>query len=152
MSRAARIHAAGDSGPPQRRLHKPVGTPSCQPGEQGQSSVELALSLPLIFLLLMALLQVAVIAREHIQLTHAAREAAREAAVSDNRSNPRRAAVARSQLDPNHLKVEVTGQRQGSRRVRAKLTYEVPTKVPVVGILVPDVTLEAEAAMRREGL
>jgi hypothetical protein len=100
----------------------------------------------------MALLQVGVIARSHVQLTHAAREAAREAAVSDNRSSPRRAAIARSTLDPDRLDVEVTGQRQGSRRVRAKLTYEVPTRVPVVGTLVPDVTLQAEAAMRREGL
>ncbi|HUR48804.1 MAG TPA: TadE family type IV pilus minor pilin [Acidimicrobiales bacterium] len=136
-----RFEAAGDSGPPQHRL-----------GERGQSSVELALSLPILFLLLMALLQVTVIARDHIQLTHAAREAAREAAVSDNRSAPRRAAIARSELEPGRLTVQVTGQRQGSRRVRAKLTYEVPTKVPVVGILVPDVTLKAEAAMRREGL
>ena len=136
----AHVEAAGDLGPPQRRE------------EAGQSSVELALSLPILFLLLMALLQTVLIARDHIQLTHAAREAAREAAVSDNRTAPRRAAVSRTALDPNLLKVEVTGQRQGSRRVRAKLRYEVPTRVPVIGLLVPDVTLEAEAAMRREGL
>lgn len=141
MSQPARTEAAGDSGPPQRPK-----------GEVGQSSVELALSLPLLFLLLMALLQVVVIGRDQVQLTHAAREAAREAAVSDNREAPRRAAVARSELDPTRLKVQVTGQRQGSRRVRAKLSYEVPTNAPIVGILVPDVTLEAEAAMRREGL
>ncbi len=121
-------------------------------GEDGQSSVELALSLPIFFFLLMALLQTVVIARDHVQLTHAAREVAREAAVSDNRSVPRRAAVARTTLDPDRLKVQVTGQRTGSRRVRARLSYEVPTKVPIVGLLVPDVTLEAEAAMRREGL
>lgn len=138
---SARIEAAGDLGPPQRRL-----------GEQGQSSVELALSLPIVFLLLMALLQTVVIARDHIQLNHAAREAAREAAVSDDRAAPRRAAAARTTLDPARLEVEVTGQRKGSRRVRARLSYEVPTKAPVIGLLVPDVTLEAEAAMRREGL
>lgn len=140
MIRRARNEAAGDSGPPHRF------------GDAGQSSVELALSLPILFLLLMALLQTALIAREHVQLNHAAREAAREAAVSDDRSAPRRAAVARTTLDPNRLDVQVTGQRRGSRRVRAKLSYEVPTRVPVVGLLVPDVTLEAEAAMRREGL
>ena len=136
-----RIEAAGDLGPPQRRS-----------GERGQSSVELALSLPILFLLLMALLQTVVIARDHIQLTHAAREAAREAAVSDDRRAPRRAALARSDLDPDRLEVVVTGQRRGSRRVRAELSYDVPTRIPVVGLLVPDVTLEAEAAMRREGL
>lgn len=135
------VEAAGDLGPPQHRF-----------GERGQSSVELALSLPIVFLLLMALLQTVVIARDHIQLNHAAREAAREAAVSDNRSVARRAAVARTSLDPDRLEVKVTGQQRGSRRVRAKLTYEVPTRIPVIGLLVPDVTLEAEAAMRREGL
>lgn len=147
----AGMEAAGDLGPPQRR-RRPAGARSPSPREQGQSSVELALSLPILFLLLMALLQTVVIARDHIQLNHAAREAAREAAVSDDRSVPRRAAIARTSLDPDRLEVTVTGQRQGSRRVRAKLSYEVPTRVPVVGFLVPDVTLEAEAAMRREGL
>lgn len=152
MNPTTRREAAGDSGPPQRRLGAPTGVRKRSQAESGQSSVELALCLPILFLLLMGLLQVVVIGRDFVQLTHAAREAAREAAVSDNRSAPRKAAVARSDLDPSRLNVAVTGQRQGSRRVRAKLTYEVPTKVPVVGILVPDVTLEAEAAMRREGL
>ena len=140
MNRPAR-GAAGDSGPPQRRF-----------GEQGQAAVELALALPVVFLLLMALLQTALIAQDQVQLTHAAREAAREAAVSDGRSAPRRAALARSSLDPDRLTVEVTGQRTGSRRVQARLRYRVPTRVPVVGLLVPDVALKADAAMRREGL
>ena len=133
--------AVGASGPPQL-----FGR------ERGQSTVELALALPVLFLLLMAVLQTVVIARDQVQLTHAAREAAREAAVQDERSAPRRAAVARSSLDPGRLKVEVTGQHQGSRRVRAKLSYRVPTRIPIVGLLIPDVTLRADAAMRREGL
>lgn len=114
--------------------------------------MELALALPVIFLLLLALLQTAVIVRDKVALTHAAREAVREAAVRDDRGAPRRAAVARSGLDSRRLSVAVTGQRRGSRRVSARLTYRVPTAVPIVGALVPDVTLKASAAMRREGL
>ena len=132
---------AGDLGPPHRRR-----------GEQGQAAVELALALPVVFLLLMALLQIAVVARDQVQLTHAAREAAREAAVSDNRASPRRAALARSNLEAARLTVDVTGQRTGSRRVQAQLRYRVPTRIPVVGLLVPDVVLRAHASMRREGL
>lgn len=126
--------------------------PERHPGERGQAAVELALALPVVFLLLMALLQTALIARHQVQLTHAAREAAREAAVSDNRSAPRQAALARSGLHSGGLTMHVTGQRTGSRRVRAELRYKVPTRVPIVGLLVPDVVLRADASMRREGL
>lgn len=133
--------AAGDPGPPQRLS-----------AERGQAAVELALALPVVFLVLMALLQTALIARDQVQVTHAAREAAREAAVSDNRAAPRRAAEARSSLDPDRLSVEVSGQRAGSRRVQAQVRYRVPTRVPIVGVLVPDVVLKAHASMRREGL
>lgn len=132
---------AGGFGPPPRRR-----------GESGQSAVELALALPVLFLLLLALLQTAVIVRDKVVVTHAAREAVREAAVRDDRSAPRRAALSRSGLDGRRLSVIVTGQRRGSRRVSARLTYRVPTAVPIVGALVPDVTLRASAAMRREGL
>ena len=128
------------------------GSPPRQPDEAGQSAVELALALPVIFLLLLALLQTAVIVRDKVALTHAAREAAREAAVHDDRSAPRRAAVSRSGLDPDRLTVRVTGQQRGSRRVSARLSYEVPTEVPILGLLIPDVTLRAAASMRREGL
>ena len=132
---------AGGFGPPPRRRD-----------ESGQSAVELALALPIVFLLLLALLQTAVIVRDKVALTHAAREAAREAAVHDDRSAPRQAAVSRSGLDADRLTVRVSGQQRGSRRVSARLTYRVPTAVPIIGVLVPDLTLRAAAAMRREGL
>jgi Flp pilus assembly protein TadG len=112
--------------------------------------VEFALCLPAIFLVLLALVQAGIVVRDQVLLTHAAREAVREAAVHDDKGAPRKAALARSGLDADRLKVEVSGQRQGSNRVAAKLRYRVPTTVAFVGFLIPDLTLEATAAMRRE--
>ena len=50
--------------------------------QRGQATVELALALPLVCLLLLAVLQVAVVARDRLAVEHAARAAARAAAVS----------------------------------------------------------------------
>lgn len=132
--------SAGGFGPPPRIR-----------GERGQATVEFALCLPVILAVLLGLVQAGVVARDQVRLTHAAREAVREAAVDDRRDVPRRAALARSGLDEDRLTVEVEGQRKGSRKVRAALRYEVPTEVPLVGLLIPDLTLRASSAMRREG-
>jgi len=103
-----------------------------------------------IFAVLLGLVQAGVVVRDQVLLTHAAREAVREAAVQDGGDAPRKAALARSGLDHRRLQLEVTGQRKGSRRVAVALRYRVPTEVPLVGLMVPDVTLRATAAMRRE--
>ena len=131
--------SAGGCGPPPRRR-----------SERGQATVEFALCLPVILAVLLGLVQAGVVVRDQVLLTHAAREAAREAAVQDGGDAPRQAAVARSGLDPRRLRVEVTGRRKGSGRVAVDLRYRVPTEVPLVGLMVPDVTLRATAAMRRE--
>lgn len=131
--------SAGGFGPPPRRR-----------SESGQATVEFALCLPVILAVLLGLVQAGVVVRDQVLLTHAAREAVREAAVQDGGDAPRKAAVARSGLDPRRLQVEVSGQRKGSKRVAARLSYRVPTEVPLVGLMVPDVTLRATAAMRRE--
>lgn len=118
--------------------------------EGGQAAVELALVLPLVFLLLLALLQVGVLVRDQVLLTHAAREAAREAAVSDSPAGPARAAALGAGLDPRRLKVEVHRPRGASDRVEVRLTYRAPSAVVLVGQVLGDVTLHARAAMRVE--
>ncbi len=118
-------------------------------GDEGQAAVELALVLPLLALLLLGMVQVGLVVRDQLLLTHAAREAAREAAVDPARDAPRRAAVAGAPLEPARLDVRVTA---GSpfERVSARLAYRSPTFVPIVGPLLPDVTLTSHASMRRE--
>ena len=58
-----------------------VGPVRRRRGDGGQASVELALVLPLVVLLLLAVVQLGLLVRDQILVVHAAREAAREAAV-----------------------------------------------------------------------
>jgi Flp pilus assembly protein TadG len=118
--------------------------------ERGQAAVELALCLPLIAALALVLLQVTLVVRDQVLLTHAAREAARAAAVSPAPSDARRAAVAGSRLEPDRLDVEIAGRGAVGSRVRVTVRYASPTALPLVGSLVGDVHLSATATMRVE--
>jgi Flp pilus assembly protein TadG len=118
--------------------------------EGGQSAVELALALPLLALLALALLQVALVVRDQVLLTHAAREAAREAAVATDRRAARRGALAGARLEPDRLVVVTTGRAGAGSRVTATLSYRSATDVPVIGPLVGDVRLRASVTMRAE--
>lgn len=121
-----------------------------RPGERGQAAVELALCLPLLAALALLVVQVGLVVRDQIVVTHAAREAAREAAVSPGRAAPRRAVLASSRLSADRLVVEVGRRGRPGDRVRVTVRYRAATDVPLVGALVPDVRLSASAAMRIE--
>ena len=118
--------------------------------EGGQAAVELALALPLLAVLALVLLQVGLVVRDQVLLTHAAREAAREAAVADDPQAGRRGAEQGSRLDPDRLEVVLSGRGGAGSRVTATLSYRSPTDVPVVGRLVGDVRLRAAVTMRVE--
>jgi Flp pilus assembly protein TadG len=119
--------------------------------QRGQASVEFALVLPLAGIVCLAVVQVAVVARREVLLAHAAREAARAAAVeSDDASAARaaRAAAARaSSLDPTRVTVSVT---RDPDHVIVVVRYEDPTDVAVIGRLVGPVTLQERVTMWRE--
>jgi len=127
------------------RRRNPRGT-----GDEGQAAVELALVLPLVVVLLLTLIQVGLIVRDQILVIHAAREAAREAAVDAGPDVPGRAAAASSTLDVDRLTVESSGRGGPGSRVRIQVRYRAPTDVPLVGGAIPDFTLEASATMRVE--
>ena len=120
--------------------------------DEGQAAVELALVLPLVVLLLLAVVQVTLVARDQVLVVHAARNAAREAAVDPDRPGaPRAAATSDGSLKSSRLEVEVHtvgGDRQDL--VVVQLGYDSPTDVPLIGPLLPDVRLGAKAAMRAE--
>lgn len=119
--------------------------------DEGQASVELALVLPLVALLLLAVVQVGLLVRDQILVVHAAREAAREAAVDPSPDAPRRAASASSTLADSRLTVTSTGRGAAGSRVRVEVVYRAPTAVPLVGAALGDLTLRASATMRVEG-
>jgi Flp pilus assembly protein TadG len=117
--------------------------------DDGQAAVELALCLPLIAVLALMLLQVALIVRDQVLVTHAARAAAREAAVSADPAAVRAAAAA-GHLDPARLTVTVRDRGRPGTQLVATVAYAAPTSVPLVGAMVGDVHLSSAAAMRVE--
>lgn len=119
-------------------------------GQRGQAAVELALALPLLALLLLALLQLALVGRDVVLVTHAAREAARAAAVDADPDAARRAALAAGDLRPGRLNVEVSGRRGAGSQVTVSVSYRIPTEVPLVGDLLGDHRVTARATMRVE--
>jgi len=118
--------------------------------ERGQTSVELVLALPVLALLLLLIVQVGLVVRDQVLLVHAAREAAREAAVASDRNAARRGALAGARLEPGRLTVETEGRKGPGSRVTVRLSYRSPTEVPLVGALLGDVHLSATATMRVE--
>ena len=119
-------------------------------GERGQATVEAALVLPLITLLLLGVVQVGLVVRSEVLVTHAAREAARAAAVDADPKAAMRAATTSSSLDATRMTVHVQGRDGPGSRVQVEVTYAAPTDVPLVGSLLGDVTLHATATMRVE--
>lgn len=114
--------------------------------DRGQATVELALCLPFVCLLLCAVVQVAVIARDRVAVQHAAREGARAAAVSAEPTEAARRAVARAtSLQPLVIAVSET-----DGLVTVKVTFVDDTAVPLIGALLPDVQVTAEVTMAVE--
>ncbi len=119
-------------------------------GDEGQAAVELALVLPLVVAVLLVVVQVGLIVRDQILVVHAAREAAREAAVDPGADAPKQAALEGSGLAADRLSVSSAGRGPAGSRVRVEVRYRAPTAVPLVGAAMGDITLEAAATMRVE--
>ena len=112
--------------------------------------METALVLPLVVLFLLAVVQVGLVVRAQVLVTHAAREAARAAAVDPDPDAAARAAGAATDLDPGRLRVEVADRAGRGSQVHVRVRYRAVTDVPFVGVLVGDLTIEADATMRVE--
>jgi Flp pilus assembly protein TadG len=112
----------------------------------GQSTVELALVLPVLVLFLLALVQTALVARDQVLVQDAARAAVREASVDAGSGRVRDA--ARRTLRGVDVSVRRSGGVGGPVEVRVH--YREHTNLPLIGPLFPDVTLRARATMRAE--
>ncbi len=106
--------------------------------------------LPVVALLLLAVVQVGLVVRDQVLVTHAAREAARAAAVDGSPAAAVNAARRSGSLDPERLTVVVTGRGGPGSHVRVQVSYRAATDVPVAGSFLGDVVLRAEATMRVE--
>lgn len=118
--------------------------------DAAQATVELALLLPVVVALLLAVLQVGLLARDVVLVTHASREAARVAATDPDPRAARAAAIASSGLDGRRLTVTLHGRGGEGSRVEAEVIYRIHLAIPLVGALIGDRTIRSSATMRVE--
>jgi Flp pilus assembly protein TadG len=118
---------------------------SASSDHRGQAVVELALVLPLVCMLALGIVQVGLIVIDQLAVHHAAREAARAAAVSATPSASARRAVTRFGMSPSEVVVTAT-----STAVDVTIRVRSPTDVPFVGMFIPDAVLSSSVVMARE--
>lgn len=116
--------------------------------DRGQATVELALLLPVVVMLMLVVGQVGVIVRTDVLVAHAAREGARAAAVGDDATA---AALSGGRLDPARTTVRVEGGRNPGDPITVIVEHSAPARILILGRLLPDVELRAAVTMRREG-
>ena len=126
--------------------------PADRAHERGSAAVEFALLLPILLLLLLALVQVGVIARDSLVLTQASRAGAREAAGQGSRDAVEEAVRAAAVgLDPARIDVDAMWSGARGAPVTVEVTYDAPVASLLAGWLLPDsVSLRSSATMRQE--
>lgn len=114
----------------------------------GQATVEVALAIPLLAIIMLAGVQIALVVRDQIAVVAAAREAARAMVVADgNRASADNAVARTVQLDPRRRSLQLSS---GGGLITATITYRSPTDLPLVGLFLPDITVKGTATMAIE--
>lgn len=125
-------------------------------GKHGQSTVELALILPFLLLVLFAIMEFGRIFSSYLIITNAAREGARQASIgADNNAIIQTVQSAAYSLNPGSLTINIDpynkSERITGRTATVTVSYSVDILIPLVGRLLPDpFPLTARAAMRVE--
>ena len=114
--------------------------------DRGQAAVELALCLPLLFVFLLGIVQLVVIVRDQLAVQLAAREAARAAVVAASSAGSAEGAAERA-VTLRHLTV---GINSSGDTITVTVSHVTPTDVPLIGALLPDITVTAAATMALE--
>lgn len=128
-------------------MHSQMLSQSEEPQSEGQATVEFVLVMPFFILMLLTVIQIGLLTRSKVLVTHAAREAVRVAAVGGHYGDVRAAAVGSSDLTPEYLSVDLE---YGYQQVTVNVHYVDRTNVPVVGRMVSDAVFSAQATMRVE--
>ena len=103
--------------------------------------------LPVLFAFLLAVVQVGLVLRDQLLVSHAAREAARVAAIDGDPGRATAAARNAGGLDPDRLKVTIS---QNGSHVTASLRYRSAIVLPMMRRVLPDVVLDADVTMYDE--
>ena len=118
--------------------------------ERGQTTLELALCLPIVAVLLAGVVETGVVVSDQARLLHAAREAARVAIV-DSDPAAARTAAGDAGLEPLHLSVSPGPRfRVPGDPLTVSLTYSPAARIPMIGSLFSGLQMHASATMRIE--
>ena len=115
--------------------------------DDGQATVELALVLPVLFGLVLVLVQAGLVLRDQVLAVHAAREAARVAAIDGDDAAAVAAGGGATGLDPARLTVRI--EHRGSLVV-ADVRYRSPLAIPLLSRVLREVDVGATVAMHDE--
>jgi len=123
--------------------------------ENGQALVEMALVLPLFFLLLFGVIEMGRVGYAYITVSNAAREGGRIATIGGTdlaiNSSIKNAAVS---LDPASLTITITpsqSQRQSGQGVTIQVSYPVQLVIPLISNVISNpVVVSASVVMRQE--
>lgn len=114
--------------------------------DRGQASVEFALALPLVVVVVLGIVQLVVVARDQLAVEVAAREGARAAAVAGSpAAAAERAASAAISLRPLGVRTSASGG-----DVTVTVTATNRTDVPIIGAVIGDIEVSASVTMARE--
>jgi Flp pilus assembly protein TadG len=121
--------------------------------ESGQATLELALVLPLLLMLVTAIVQIGMVMHDYLDLTDAVRTGGRAAAVSRTVANPAAAVegslrAAADGLTPARLAVTVTSTWQAGADVKVAATY--PYTISIFGIPLHTGSLASSTTQRVE--
>jgi Flp pilus assembly protein TadG len=114
-------------------------------GTVGQATVEFALALPIVLVVILGMTQVGVAIRNELAVELAAREGARAASVSAHPAGAASAAATAAVDLPISIVTQVSGD-----RVTVTVTYVDPTNVAVIGPFLGPSTHHATATMALE--
>ncbi len=135
---------------PTSREHSPTKVNSARPVEEaGQSTVELAMILPAVVLLLLAVVQVTVLVRDQLELVRVAGVGARAAALDHDTAAIGRALVAVG-IDPGDLRFDLDGAGTPGSISTLQVSRRA-TRVPLVGGVLGDLELKERLSFRVEG-
>ncbi|MFM9003502.1 MAG: TadE/TadG family type IV pilus assembly protein [Acidimicrobiaceae bacterium] len=123
---------------------------SKQFAENGQATVEFALTLPFLFLFSLCVVQVGSVANDQLVLNHAAQTAARAVSLADvTPESAQQVALTAISREVNLREVQIeVNLVQDSANIA--LRYDREINVPVIGKLFGDFSLRSSATMPRE--
>ncbi|MBP6728510.1 MAG: pilus assembly protein [Microthrixaceae bacterium] len=118
--------------------------------DRGQATVEAVVVLPVIVVVLLALVQVGLVLRDHVAVTTAARAAARVAVVEPDTAAVRRAAIGSTGLRSDRVLVSLEGDASPGSLVTVRVRYREAGALPLVGRLVDGLVLEERVVVMVE--